>query len=59
VLVRREFEAGIMMARSSVMAFTRTETRRMLDPIGIDRSPYRPDLNCGIRDILPITGGGR
>jgi hypothetical protein len=43
--VRREFEAGIMMARSSIMAFTRTETRRMLDPIVIDRSPYRLRFN--------------
>jgi hypothetical protein len=39
VIVRREFDPGILMARSSIMAFTWTETRRMLNPIGIDRWP--------------------
>lgn len=38
--VRREFDAGIMTARSSVMAFARSKTRRMLDPVGIDQRPY-------------------
>src|SRR5215831_191676 len=33
MMARREFDPGIMMARQSIMAFTWTETRRMLDPI--------------------------
>src|SRR5262249_35565938 len=52
VMVRREFDPGIMMARSSIMAFTWSETRRMLDPIGIDQWPYELALKYGIRDIL-------
>jgi len=59
VIVRREFDPGIMMARSSIMAFTWTETRRMLDPIGIDQWPYELALKYGIRDILTCPVGRR
>jgi len=59
VIVRREFDPGIMMARSSIMAFTWTETRRMLDPIGIDQWPYELALKYGIRDILTCPIGRR
>src|SRR5215471_2219400 len=59
VIVRREFDPGIMMARSSIMAFTWTETRRMLDPIGIDQWPYELALKYGIRDALTCPVGRR
>jgi hypothetical protein len=36
-MVRRGFDPGTIMARDSIMAFTWTETRRMLDPIPPDR----------------------
>jgi hypothetical protein len=36
-MARREYDPGVMMARSSLMACTWTETMQMLEPIGIDR----------------------
>src|SRR6516162_7836330 len=59
MMARREFDPGIMMARQSIMAFTWTETRRMLDPIGIDQWPYELALKYGIRDILTCPIGRR
>jgi len=59
VMVRHEFDPGIMMAQSSIMAFTWTETRRMLDPIGIDQWPYELAMKYGIRDILTCPVGRR
>jgi DNA-binding CsgD family transcriptional regulator len=58
-MVRREFDPGIMMARQSMMAFTWTETRRMLDPIGVDQWPYELALKYGIRDALTCPVGRR
>ena len=58
-MVRREFDPGIMMARQSIMAFTWTETRRMLDPIGVDQWPYEVALKYGIRDALTCPVGRR
>src|SRR5688572_14379789 len=55
----REYDPGVMMARSSLMAFTWTETMRMLDPIGIDRWPYELALNYGMRDVLVCSVGRR
>jgi hypothetical protein len=55
-MARREFDPGIMMARQSIMAFTWTETRRMLDPIGVDQWPYEVALKYGIRDALTCGG---
>ena len=52
MMARREFDPGIMMARSSLMAMTWTETRQMLDPIGIDQWPYELALKYGVRDLL-------
>jgi len=59
MMVRREFDPGIMMARQSIMAFTWTETRRMLDPIGVDQWPYEVALKYGIRDALTCPLGRR
>jgi len=58
-MARREFDPGIMMARQSIMAFTWTETRRMLDPIGVDQWPYEVALKYGIRDALTCPVGRR
>ena len=58
-MVRREFDPGIMMARQSIMAFTWTETRRMLDPVGVDQWPYEVALKYGIRDALTCPVGRR
>jgi LuxR family quorum sensing-dependent transcriptional regulator len=55
----REHDPGIMMARSSLTAFTWTETMQMLDPIGIDRWPYELSLKYGIRDMLTCSVGRR
>ena len=59
MMARREFDPGIMMARQSIMAFTWTETRRMLDPIGVDQWPYELALKYGIRDALTCPVGRR
>jgi DNA-binding CsgD family transcriptional regulator len=58
-MARREFDPGIMLARQSIMAFTWTETRRMLDPIGVDQWPYELALKYGIRDALTCPVGRR
>src|SRR5262249_22523140 len=59
VMARREFDPGILMARSSIMASTWTETRRMLDPVGIDQWPFELALKYGIRDALRCPAGRR
>src|SRR5262249_35549485 len=58
-MARREFDPGVMMARSSLMACTWTETRQMLDPIGIDQWPYELALKYGVRDLLTCAVGRR
>jgi DNA-binding CsgD family transcriptional regulator len=58
-MARQEYDPGVMMARSSLMAFTWTETMQMLEPIGIDRWPYELSLKYGIRDMLTCTVGRR
>lgn len=54
-----DYDPGVMMVRSSLMACTWTETTRMLDPIGIDRWPYEVSLKYGIRDALTCSVGRR
>lgn len=58
-MAEREYDPGMMMARSSLMACTWTETMQMLDPIGIDRWPYELSLKYGIRDALTCSVGRR
>jgi hypothetical protein len=55
----REYDPGVMMARSSLMACTWTETMQMLEPIGIDRWPYELSLKYGMRDALTCAVGRR
>jgi DNA-binding CsgD family transcriptional regulator len=53
------YDPGIMMAKSSLVAYTWTETMQMLEPIGIDRWPYELALRYGIRDALTCCVGQR
>jgi LuxR family quorum sensing-dependent transcriptional regulator len=48
-----------MMAQSSLTATTWTESRRVLDPVGVDRWPYDLALKYGMRDGLLCPIGGR
>ena len=47
------------MAKSSLVAYTWTETMQTLDPIGLDRWPYELALKYGIRDALTCCVGQR
>jgi LuxR family transcriptional regulator, quorum-sensing system regulator BjaR1 len=58
-MAKKEHDPGVMMARSSLMACTWTETMQMLEPIGIDRWPYELSLKYGIRDALTCSVGRR
>lgn len=53
------YDPGIMMAKTSLVAYTWTETMRALEPIGIDRWPYELALKYGIRDALTCCVGQR
>ena len=53
------YDPGIMMAKTSLVAYTWTETMQMLEPIGIDRWPYEFALKYGIRDALTCSVGQR
>lgn len=53
------YDPGIMMAKSSLVAFTWTETMQILKPIGAERWPYELALKHGIRDALTCCVGQR
>jgi len=53
------YDPGIMMAKTSLMAYTWTETMQALDAIGIDRWPFDLALKYGIRDALTCCVGQR
>jgi LuxR family quorum sensing-dependent transcriptional regulator len=53
------YDPGIMMAKTSLVAYTWTETMQTLEPIGIDRWPYDLALEHGIRDALTCCVGQR
>jgi DNA-binding CsgD family transcriptional regulator len=53
------YDPGIMMAKCSLVAYTWTETMRMLEPVGVDRWPYELALKYGIRDALTCCVGQR
>jgi DNA-binding CsgD family transcriptional regulator len=57
-LMRAYQHPGVMMAQSSLTATTWTESRRVLDPVGVDRWPYDLALKYGMRDglLCPISG---
>ena len=58
-MAKREQDPGVMMARSSLMGCTLTETVRMLEPIGIDRWPIELSHKFGMRDALTCSVGRR
>jgi LuxR family quorum sensing-dependent transcriptional regulator len=53
------YDPGIMMAKTSLVAYTWTETMQMLGPVGIERWPYELALKYGIRDALTCCVGQR
>jgi DNA-binding CsgD family transcriptional regulator len=53
------YDPGIMMAKTSLVAYTWTETMQMLEPIGTERWPYELALKYGIRDALTCCVGQR
>ena len=58
-MAKHEPDLGMMMAKSSLMSCTWTETMKMLDPIGIDRWPHDLALRYGMRDGLTCSVGRR
>jgi DNA-binding CsgD family transcriptional regulator len=53
------YDPGIMMAKTSLVAYTWTETMQALGPIGAERWPYELALKYGIRDALTCCVGQR
>lgn len=53
------YDPGIMMARVSIAPYTWTESRRMIEPIGVDRWATELALKYGMRDGLTCPVGGR
>ena len=53
------YDPGIMMAKTSLVAYTWTETMQTLEPVGVDRWPYDLALKYGIRDALTCCVGQR
>jgi hypothetical protein len=58
-MAKHEQDVGSIMAKSSLMSCTWTETMRMLEPIGIDRWPYDLARRYGMRDGLTCPVGRR
>lgn len=56
---QRAYDPGIMMARIGLAPYTWTESRRMIEPIGVDRWPMDLALKYGMRDGLTCPVGGR
>jgi DNA-binding CsgD family transcriptional regulator len=53
------YDPGIMMAKTSLVAYTWTETMQTLGPVGTERWPYELALKYGIRDALTCCVGQR
>jgi LuxR family quorum sensing-dependent transcriptional regulator len=53
------YDPGIMMAKTSLVAYTWTETMQTLEPVGGERWPYELALKYGIRDALTCCVGQR
>jgi LuxR family quorum sensing-dependent transcriptional regulator len=58
-LVPTRFTPALFLARSSLASFTWTETKRMLQPVGIDRWADELALKYGMRDGFTCPVGGR
>ena len=58
-IAKCEFDPGVILARSSLAAFTWTERKRLFEPIGVDRWADELALKYGMRDGLTCPVGGR
>ena len=58
-LAPTRFAPKLSLARTSLASFTWTETKRMLEPIGIDRWADELALKYGMRDSFNCPVGGR
>ena len=58
-LAPTRFTPSLSLARSSLASFTWTETKRMLEPIGVDRWADELGLKYGMRDGFTCPVGGR
>jgi DNA-binding CsgD family transcriptional regulator len=58
-LAPTRFTPSLFLARSSLASFTWTETKRMLEPIGVDRWSDELALKYGMRDGFTCPVGGR
>ena len=59
ILAPTRFTPAVFLARSSLATYTWTETRRLLQPIGVDRWGYELALKYGMRDGFICPVGGR
>jgi DNA-binding CsgD family transcriptional regulator len=59
VMARREPDPGLIMARMSLAPFTWTESRQMLEPLGVDRWSDELALKHGMRDGFTCPVGSR
>ena len=58
-LAPTRFTPKFFLARTSLASFTWTETKRMLEPIGMDRWADELALKYGMRDTFTCPVGGR
>jgi LuxR family quorum sensing-dependent transcriptional regulator len=58
-LARTRPTLTLFLARTSLASFTWTESRRMLEPIGVDRWGFELALRYGMRDGFMCPVGGR
>jgi LuxR family quorum sensing-dependent transcriptional regulator len=58
-LGRNNLHPGLMMAQHALAGTTWTESRRVLEPLGVDRWPYELALKYGMRDGLICPVGGK
>jgi LuxR family quorum sensing-dependent transcriptional regulator len=56
---QRSYDPAVMMARTSLVPFTWTEGRRLIEPIGADRWAWDLAMKHGMRDGLTCPVGGR
>ena len=59
VMARRDPDPGLIMARMSLAPFTWTESRHMLEPLGVDRWSHELALKYGMRDGFTCPVGSR
>jgi hypothetical protein len=58
-MLHKDLDPGVLMAQLSLESLTWTESRRKLEPLGVDRWPHELALKHGMRDGLQCVVGGR